>query len=142
MSTTENASQAITRKIVPEDQRMQHVEKLFGINFPLRLEPSIFNITSQLCREYSGGYWGFFELSNGGFYMAPDSDKPFNVSCENCFEGELSANALGITVCLYAYSTLSFNGDAFAGLCAEQYHLLREYMFEHPEVGSILMAID
>jgi len=49
---------------------------------------------------------------------------------------------LGITSCLYAYSHLSFSGGEFARDCARHYHLLREYMFEHPEVRGILGATD
>lgn len=142
MSTTTPTPSTITRTQVPEHQRISCTADLFGINFPFRLEPFIYSITENLAHEYHGGYWQFFTLRNGGFYMFPSANEPFNVSCENGFEGELSADALGITACLYAYSTLSFNGDAFAALCAEQYHLLREYMFEHPEAGSILQAID
>ena len=90
----------------------------------------------------AGGYWEFYSLSNCGFYMAPKSDSIFHVSCENGFEGNLSADALGITACLYAYSHLSFSDDDFAETCARHYHLLREYMLEHSEVGGILGAID
>ena len=75
-------------------------------------------------------------------YLAPHSDTPFNVSCENGFEGQLSGDALGITVCLYAYSNLSFSSGAFAETCAQQYHWLRDYMLEHPEAAAILGAID
>jgi hypothetical protein len=86
--------------------------------------------------------WQFHALSNGGFYMAPDGERGFEVSCENGFEGTLSADALGITACLYAFSHVSFGEGAFAETCAEQYHLLREYTMDHPEVGAILAAID
>lgn len=82
-----------------------------------------------------------FELTNGGFYMAPESDTPFHVTCMNSYEGTLSADAFGITVCLYAYSNLSFSPE-LSDVCAEQFHLLREYMFEHPECQAILSAID
>lgn len=54
----------------------------------------------------------------------------------------MSADALGITVCLYAYSHLSFGDDEFSEICARQYHLLRDYVFNHPEARSILAAID
>jgi hypothetical protein len=108
----------------------------------MRLEPFIYSITASIAREYNGGYWEFYALSNGGFYMAPNSDMLFNVSCENGFEGNLTADALGITACLYAYSNLSFSGDEFAETCAQQYHWLREYMLGHPEAGAILRAID
>jgi hypothetical protein len=74
--------------------------------------------------------------------MAPDFDEPFNVCCENGFEGELSADALGIAACLYAYSHLSFGQGQFAETCARHYHLLRDYMLAHPEAKAILGAID
>ena len=133
----------ITRKQVPDQNRVKHTAALFGLNFPLHLEPLVYAITDNIAEEYNGGYWEFYELSNGGFYMAPHSDTTFNVSCENGFEGQLSGDALGITVCLYAYSNLSFSGKGgFDETCARQYHWLREYMLDHPEAGAILGAID
>lgn len=132
----------ITRLLVPESERINHTNKLFGIHFPMRLEPFVYGITSNLSVDYTGGYWEFYELSNGGFYMAPTADSMFKVSCENGYEGQLSADALGIVACMYAYSNLSFGEDRFAQTCAEHYHWLREYMLEHGEVGRILKAID
>jgi hypothetical protein len=133
----------ITRKVVPEHQRVQHTADLFGLDFPLYVEPLVYALTDRLASEYNGGYWEFYVLSNGGFYMAPHSDMPFQVRCENGFEGELSTNALGITICLYAYSQLSFTAESrLATTCARQYHRLRDYMLAHPEAGAILAAID
>ena len=131
---------------------MAYVDKLFGISYVLKLEPIVFRFAEQLAAEYKGGYWQFFALSNGGFYMSPRTNSIFDVACDNGFEGKLSADALGIVACLYSYSNLSF-GDtssgvpntgvgAFAGACADHYHLLREYMFVHAEVRNILRAID
>ena len=132
----------VTRTLVPEDQRLTITETLFGAWFPTRLEPFIYTITERLSEDYRGGYWEFYQLSNGGFYMAPAGDRQFHVICENQFEGDLSADALGITVCLYAYSHLSFAGpDAFADICSDMYYRLREYMMEHPEAEAILGEI-
>lgn len=133
----------IIRKLLNESERINFTAKLFGAHFPLRLEPFIFDMAGSLSRDYNGGYWNMYELSNNGFYMAPESNTPFQVSCMNGYEGKLSADAFGITVCLYAYSNLSFSDiPELAETCAEQYHLLREYMFDHPEVEGILRAID
>ena len=66
----------------------------------------------------------------------------FHVRCQNMYEGDLSADALGITACLYAYSHLSFSTGAIAREYARHYHLLREFMMDHPEVGEILGATD
>jgi hypothetical protein len=133
----------ITRQLITEDQRINHTAGLFGIHFPMRFEPFVYAVTEGIASEYSGSYWDFYTLSNGGFYMAPASDTIFHVSCDNGFEGNLSSDALGITTCLYAYSHLSFTGIApFADTCAQQYHLLRDYMLEHPEARAILGATD
>ena len=74
--------------------------------------------------------------------MSPRSNTMFAVCCENGYEGKLSADALGIVACLYAFSNLSFGDGTFAETCAAKYHLLREYMFEHLEVRAILAATD
>lgn len=133
----------ITRQQVLEKSRIKHTSDLFGIYFPLNLEPFVYHITSTMVDEYKGDYWEFYTLSNGGFYMAPHSEQLYSVSCENGYEGKLSADALGITACLYAYSHMSFSDLAgFAETCAEHYHLLRAYMLEHKEATNILKAID
>ena len=133
----------ITRQQVSDKQRIQHTAAIFGIHYPLNIEPAVYSITSNLAPDYKGAYWEFYSLSNGGFYMAPDLDKLYKVSCINGYEGKLSADALGITACLYAYSHLSFsNNKAFAAICANHYHWLREYMLEHAEANAILSAID
>ncbi|MEQ8262576.1 antirestriction protein [Pseudohaliea sp.] len=135
--------QTIIRTVVPEEDRCQVVEDLFGIDFPLRLEPLIFHIAGTMAPSYTGGYWAFFTLSNGGFYLAPEGPDRYLASSMNGWSGGLSADALGITVCLTAYSHLSFGGPpAFARRCAEHYHRLRDYMLEHGEAGPILAATD
>lgn len=134
--------QPVTRETVPEDQRMAVVARLFGIHFPLKLEPVVYGITERMAADYHGGFWGFYTLSNGGFYMAPDEDRVFHVTCDNMYVGDLSADALGIAACLYAYSHLSFSDGQFARVCACHYHRLREYMLEHSEVKEILQATE
>jgi hypothetical protein len=133
----------VTRELVPEAQRSDHVGQLFGVHFPMQLEPVIYDITSSMATEYKGGYWDFYRLSNGGFFMAPDAERQFRVSCQNYYTGTLSGDALGIVACLYAYSHLSFSGNEKIGrVSARHYHLLRQYMMEHLEVAEILGAID
>jgi hypothetical protein len=133
----------VTRQLVPEGQRLDVTAELFGAHFPLAIEPGVFGVTERMASDYHGGYWQFYSLDNGGFYMAPDDEKMFAVSCDNYFNGNLTADALGITSCLYAYSHLSFSRDEdFGRDCARHYHLLRHFMMNHLEVGNILSAID
>ena len=140
---TMNTQTTVTRELVPEDRRLSITERLFGAWFPTRIEPVVYTFAERLSNDYNGGYWEFWTLSNGGFYMAPFTDRSFHVICENQFEGDLSSDAFGITVCLYAFSNLSCSGpDAFADIYFDHYHWLREYMMERPEVREILGATD
>ncbi|MER2513541.1 MAG: antirestriction protein [Nitrosomonas ureae] len=135
--------QIITRRQVADDQRINHTANIFGVQFPLRIEPAVYSFTEMLAAEYNGGYWQFYALSNCGFYMAPDLNKTFQVTCDNGFEGKLSGDALGITVCLYIYSLFSFSDNQkLAEVCTRQYHWLRDFMLEHEEARSILGAVD
>ncbi len=132
----------ITAELVSEALRMDVADGLFGMHFPLKLEPAIYKFSEYLSSEYNGGYWDFFTLSNGGFYMAPRAVGTYRVSCENGYEGELSADALGIAACLYAYSHLSFAGNNFGDVCARHYHWLRAFAMGHAEAAGVLAAID
>jgi hypothetical protein len=133
----------IYREQLSEAQRGPHTAKLFGIRFPLQVEPYAFDSAGALSDQYDGGFWEFYVLCNGGFYMAPTSRETFQVVCANGFEGELSADAFGITACLYAYSLLSFAADGkLAEECKRQYHWLREYAGQHPEAVVIWRATD
>ena len=132
----------ITSKAIPAPDRMEHVDQLFGIHFPLVLEPAIYNFAGRLAKEYCGGHWQFYQLSNGGFYMAPDTEQSHRVISDNGFEGNMSADGLGMTACLYAYSHLSLSSKPNGQLYAKHFHQLRDFMLQHAEVNVILAAID
>lgn len=84
-------NQRITAVLVPESRRLNIAATLFGHRFPLQLEPAIYQFAGFLSEDYHGGYWHFYTLSNGGFYMAPAGEACFAVSAENGYEGELAA---------------------------------------------------
>ena len=87
-------SETITSHLVPDADRVKVTSKLFGLNFPMRLEPFVFDVTGRLAAQYTGGFWLFHTLSNTGFYMGLRPDRVFAVSCENGFEGWLRLQAL------------------------------------------------
>jgi hypothetical protein len=115
----------------------QHFPSSFVI-----MESSVYGFTDKVCKDCLGGSWEFYELSNGGFYMAPsrlgliDVDVPFG----NLYNGKMSADALGITVCLFAYNFLAEEHPAcdFGDL----YWLLRTFARNHAEASAIFAAID
>jgi hypothetical protein len=95
---------------------------------------------SQFSAAYSGGCWRFYKLSNGGFYMSPP-DESYEIHIKgNGFQGRMSADASGITVCLYTYSQLSF--ESAPEIFAKHFHWLRDFAWHHAEARAIFQAID
>ena len=107
----------------------------------MRFEAAVFDWMHRLAPEYRGAFWQFYDLSNGGFYMAPDRGTYRLCINTNGYEGSMSADAAGITTCLFACSHLSFH-DPKGELFAERFHQLREYALGHPEAEEIFSAID
>ncbi|KQQ44703.1 hypothetical protein ASF61_21480 [Duganella sp. Leaf126] len=131
---------AVTATLVTSDlERMECLPRIAGMRCVL-LESTIFDTLARICDSYEGGYWHFYNLSNGGFYMAPDSDAAFPLSCENYFEHTVCADTAGIIASASAYSHLSFlsNGKRFA----TAYHQLSEFIFQHRDAGLIRAALD
>ena len=131
------------RELLSDAERIALPAKLFGaVEFPFKVEPPIFNMAGMLAADYRGGFWDMYALSNGGWYMCPASGAPFTVTSPNGYGGEMSADALGIAACLFAFRQLSFGSGALAERCAAQYHLLREFALDHAESRAILAACD
>ena len=124
---------------VPEHARIGTLPRHFGMHM-LTVEGRIYDLLGQFCSAYDGGMWRFYELSNGGFYMSPPEDSYELVVDGNGFRGRLSSDATGITVCLFAFSHLSF--EYRTDIFTHHYHWLLEYAKDHPEAGLIFAAID
>lgn len=94
-----------------------------------------------MCPDYRGGYWEFFTLSNGGFYMAPAAERAFVLTCEgNGVRGEVSADAAGIVATLMTLNCLAWTTqDPYF---TDSFYWLRDFALEHAEAGAILRAID
>ena len=132
-------STLITSKLVALDDRPNFLPKHVGSQF-LRYEFLTYDIMEKASADYGGGLWEFVELSNGGFYMSPDTERQFHIVWEdNYFDGVMSADAAGIGVSLMAQSWLSFDGNE---RLAEKFHHLRDYAAEHSEAAAILGFID
>jgi len=145
MNPSTNDQNSETRKIeayeVPHDARMGTLPRHFG-RYMMTFEGFVYDLMRQFSPQYAGGMWAYREVSNGSFYMIPPPDKTYRlVIRSNGFDGEMSADAAGITVCLFAYSLLSFEHrgtEVFTG----HFHGLRDFALEHPESTQIFAAID
>ena len=133
-------SEKISASLVADDDRMAFMPKHLG-RYLGQGQNMFFVYLEKLSTDYKGGYWEFYELSNGGWYTAPKTDKRFKMAWPgNYYEGEMSADAAGITASLYAINHLAnaTEGDRFI----KAYHSLRDFAREHAEADQILAAID
>jgi len=136
--------EAITARTVPDAERLEFMPRTFGRAF-LRVESAIFDFARQILPDYNDGFWEFVSLSNGGAFLKLDSTCKYYVSVDgNFYEGQMSSEAAGITVCLFAFNHLTYQlgptpqGERLANL----YYLLRDYAIQHPEAAQIVRAID
>ena len=114
--------------------------KYCGNHF-INFEMAIYSLADQFIKEYSGGHWEFYSLSNGGFYMVFESDNPVTFdNPDNYFSKEMDSETASIIVNLYVYCLLSFKYENAP--FGELYHQLRDYALDLPEAGVIAMAID
>ena len=126
---------------VAESQRMNILPRYTGRHFML-MEGLIYKVMGEYSEAYNGGHWIMWELSNGGFYMAPgDKNKTFPMCCAgNYYSGTMSADAAGVVSCLVAFNRMAWHtrDQRFSDL----FYALREWAAEHPEAAEIFKAID
>jgi hypothetical protein len=134
----------LTVSVVPETRRMAFLPKHFGDQLFLAVEDAVFEHARNLTKRYEGGYWDFCEVSNGACYLRPDSRITWKAESENGNAKEMSSDAFGITVTIFALSHLSFRYQRHRDVdkLSEHFHLLREYALEHQEAEAILAVID
>lgn len=136
----------ITAKIVPDDKRLDFLPKYFG-KMHLKAESYIYDLMGAQCKDYTGGYWEFYETSNGAFYMAPDDETMHIVVETNGYVGDMSGNAAGLVMTIVCVNDLCWaahaNGDIETSeKMADYYYLLKDFACDHPEYQKILGAID
>ncbi|MCX5565804.1 antirestriction protein [Alcaligenes phenolicus] len=130
----------ITVQRVEDEKRMDFLPNALGKHY-LRGERLVFSWLRELSDDYQGGYWHYYLLSNGAFYMAPDiTSKLRLVWANNFFDGEMSADAAGIVATLYGLNHLI--SITHEDMLIDRYHGLREYVDQHPESSLIWRAID
>jgi hypothetical protein len=127
----------VTAQLVPENERMQFLPTVFGPRLMMRGENWVYGYMSRLCEKYTGAYWEFYRLSNGGFYLAPRIAGPMLLKhADNFFEGEMSADAAGIVATLFAVNGLCWDFPDEEHL-AKAYSALLEFAYQHAEVANI-----
>lgn len=77
-TSIDHTLQNIQAREVGNDERMQMLPRHFGRDM-LTVEYAVYAFMRKLTTQYAGGYWSFFELSNGGFYMSPEGETTLSV---------------------------------------------------------------
>jgi hypothetical protein len=141
LSTQMTETPLISAIKVPNNRRPPILPRYFPNTFMV-VENLVFTFMEKLCDSYKGGFWEFYELSNGGFYMAPQDNelREIAVPFGNDFEGKMSSDAVGITVCLFVYGFMAEQHPAAS--FDDRYWDLRNFAYEHAEANVILQAID
>jgi hypothetical protein len=125
---------------VSEHARMGTLPRHFG-RYMTIVEGRIYDLMTEFCAAYEGGFWEFYKVSNGGFYMAPRLGQTAICVPSNGYKGQMSADAAGIMVCLFTFSLLSFEYPREA-VFSRHFYLLRDFALGHLEATQIFAAID
>lgn len=129
-----------------EQARLKFLPSKLG-RYGIAFENAIYNWMTRNAIAYNGGYWDFYTLSNGGFYLQPT--KGYMLTSPNGFMDDVSVQEAGIIVTLMMLSHFSFvtyekghNEDCER--ISAYFHQLREFIFTlAPESQTkILNAID
>ena len=126
---------------ITDEQRFCFTSKLFGERAFLEGEIAVYQWMRQLYTTYNGGYWRFFSLSNGGYFMQPDVDDTLHLVWPlNWSDEVVSAQAAGIVATMFGLSQAmaTFSDEVMI----ENYHKLREFLGQHPESRAMFRLID
>ncbi len=139
----------ISDRLVADGDRLNFLPKHFGTRSFMEGEAQVYHWMRRLNAHYSGGYWEYYELSNGGFYLALDEstaqhlegDGLVTIRCQegNGYVGRMSRLAAGVAVTMFAVNRMLYAGHDHLGLAFDR---LMEFARSHPEARAILSAID
>lgn len=98
---------------------------------------NVFDTMTKLSKDYNGGYWEYWELSNNSFFMIPKTRPNYHVNYSG-FSGILSAEATGIIASMIAFKAMARDTKNFHYL--DLHHSLIEWAKRHWEWNNIVQA--
>lgn len=134
-------SHPITKRKCPIEEKGVFLPEHVGTGRYLVLfESYVYSMMDRHTDSYHGGFWDFFSLSNGGFFISlAAEDRRFLVSQpSNHYQAEMSAEAASIGMNLYALSAFSEEEERFL----IKFHALLDYAYQHAEAHEIARFVD
>ena len=146
MSALKDEVTPIRRTTVPEDKRQFFLPTNVGTKHMLAFEFYLYDLAQQQIKDYNGGFWEFYTLDNGAWYMAPEGEGKVQVVAPNMYSGEMSRDAAGLALTLIAINHLLWHTYTTDPERSEKlnaaFYALRDYAAQHPEAAEIYGAID
>lgn len=106
----------------------------------IEFESILSHVMQEICPKYVCGYWRFFELENGAFYMVPAEDNSYQFEVNsNGFKGLISQEAAGIvaTILTLNYMLMAHKTKKLV----YKFYLLLDYAMAHEESDAIFAAL-
>ncbi|NOR70852.1 MAG: antirestriction protein [Methylomarinum sp.] len=134
--------EVITRTKYPENKRFEFLTTFIGRWNCVAYENMAFDKLREASNgQYHGGYWEFYTLSNGGFYMELKQDEALNMECVgNYYQGTMSEEAASIAINLVVQNAFAWQVDAEKH--SEHFYQLRDFASQHEEAAQIFAFID
>lgn len=130
----------ITARLVLERARMNFLPKHFGKQ-AIFVENMVLATMRRICANCPGAPWNFYDLSNGGGYMAPQINGELQICIVgNYYEGKMSADAAGIVATALALNALMCRVEEDWTII--KHENLMDFARDHQESLSIRKALD
>lgn len=149
---TNAESGVITFSVIAQEDRFAFLTKHLG-DFGVAVEYFTHQVLREMAPTYGGGYWEYYVLSNGGYFIAPvapqsGADLIRLTISEVDFDQDVSYQAAGIIATAFGINRsigVSANTDSINN---EDYPLLRDqicklfdYIPAHPEKDAIFATL-
>lgn len=126
------------------ERRLDVLSPYTGIHMALRIEAAVHDALWHLSRDYQGGPWDYFELSNGGVFLAPQNrGQTFRIKVSgNSFSAAVDPHVAGLIATLFAYNQLAWIPTPPRAAMLEKEAQLSEYIETLPNAALIKAAIE
>lgn len=127
--------------LINDKDRLNFLPAFVGPAY-LAFENHVYQWMKRLCADYNGGYWDFYSLNGKPGFMAPQDEDSFHLRCDgNFFDDQVSAEAAGIIVCIFALGSV-FESNPNLEILVERRDRLIDFAATHAEARQIFRAID
>lgn len=145
---TTHDEQPITRRVMTESE----IRSIGGGHLPHpamfhRFEFTVYHRLTTICRDYTGGQWEFYKLSNGAWFMAPVDEPTFTL--QDCYghDFEMTGEGAGLAAMAYLLNHLSWvyheNGKhQERDSAVEHYYALLAYAYQGQDAAAIRAVLD